>query len=346
MGKNPALDKANAILKNHSNVEAQAQKSHTVPGFGDQLVSETALRPDVNTDVSATQVNPLLDTSESIQTQEPITQPGQEVDTAISTTTPDAGMQEKLTKSEHKYSVLEGKYRKEVKEVKDQSRTDQIEIQRLTKELATAKVANASSKQASLSDSELLGLSPEVLETMDADYITAMRTIAQAKGNDNNTAIQTELETLKSQQQQNESKNIVRTFERELASHIPTWSSIYSSSEFSQWVEKTGRKGALSYCWGYVEDMSTVIDIFKAYERENDITPVVKPTGSVLPEKAVTAGKMKAPSQDGKPVYSTAQVREFYRSANSLMQKGKMTREQFNAKEREIELATTEGRVR
>lgn len=265
---------------------------------------------------------------------------------------------EQLTKAEARYSVLQGKYNKEVPQLHQQVGT-------LTEELNTVRRLLASLEQANtkveVKPSKKL-LKDEEIEEYGEDMISVMRRAAKEefmplieKLEEENTQLRSMLGNVSSSVTDTARTGVYRYLDAE----IPNWKEINQEEGFLLWLDETDAfSGAtrLALLKKAFEDNDAmrVVTFFNSYLNEN---------AAVVPEKVVETvtetkvdlmslaapgkpqgGSNTVSAQDDKPIYTHAGIQEFYRDVQTGKFKGR--EDERVAIEQDIIAAGPENRIR
>lgn len=239
-------------------------------------------------------------------------------------TQPDvAGLMRELEALRHKHSVLEGKYNAEVRDVQ----------RKLKAEKSQPKPVEVD-----------LGLPAEALEQIDPDVIKMVKSagtkladeVAQARAES-----QQLLQRLEEDAQEKLKQRNMDIFVSNLTRLSPGWETIVGP-EFQEWAKQTGRFDALSLQWGYPDGATVFADTIAVYKQFKGSNSPTLPHGAVLP--GVSSRPGATPTAVGQ--ISAAEVSEFYKNAPRLLMQGRMSKEEYQAKDKLYMAAHNEGRVR
>lgn len=237
---------------------------------------------------------------------------------------------------EHKYKVMEGKYRAEVPRLAADNRDLRQKLDALTAQFESLK-SQASTPAQSL-------ISPEDREKYGDDLLDVIKRTAQEQV----AAKDREIDDLKRRLDgvhQDTAKNAEVTFYDRLGELVPDWVSINAEDGFLKWLDEhdefTGktRQELLSEA-EVAKDASRVARFFSKWKAEQ--TQSVATSQRALESQVVpdTNKVVKAPA--GKRYFTRAEIAQFYQAAR----RGEVSSKDMVAMEAEIHAATLDGRVR
>lgn len=203
-------------------------------------------------------------------------------------------------------------------------------------------------------------LTPAEREHYGEEFITVAQKVARA-------AVQPELETLKQQNQRllkEAEKNQVRSIHQTLDAAMPNWREINRSQQFSDWLSLPDfyagvPKGQMLQRAFAAGDAPRVLRFFQGFVAEATgsahTVPPLPATPRVPNQPAYNLEALAAPGpakpatgSDGqpaqKPIYTNAQIKQFYRDVNRGLYAGRETDK--TTIEQDIIAAGREGRVR
>ena len=244
--------------------------------------------------------------------------------------------QKKDDQWEHRYKVLEGKYRAEVPRLAADNRELRSKMDALTAELESLK-SKAAEPASSL-------ISPEDREKYGDDLLDVIKRAAQeqvaAKDAEIN-ALKRQLDGIRS----DTAKNAEVGFYDRLSQLAPDWVTINDDQGFLKWLDEydglTGkrRQDLLSEAEN-ARDADRVARFFSAWksQQQTNTTSTKKALESqVVPD----TNKVSTPPK-GKRFFTRAEIQDFY----SRARRGEVSAADMVAVEAEIHAATVEGRIR
>lgn len=247
---------------------------------------------------------------------------------------PDA--QKKDDQWEHKYKVMEGKYRAEVPRLAADNRDLRSKLDALTAEIESlkSKAAEPSSTLISSEDREKYGD-----DLLDVIKRAAQEQVAAKDAEINNLKLQ--LANIQS----DTARNAEVTFYDRLSQLAPDWVSINDDQNFLKWLDEydglTGkrRQDLLSEAENSrdADRVSRFFNAWKSQQQTNTTSAKTALEAQVVPDtnKVVTPPK-------GKRFFSRAEISDFYARAR----RGEISAADMVAVEAEIHAATIEGRIR
>lgn len=237
---------------------------------------------------------------------------------------------------EHRYKVIEGKYRAEVPRLAADNRELRSQLEALQQELEGLK-SQAAKPQQSL-------INAEDREKYGDDLLDVIKRAAQEQI----AAKDAEIESLKRRMDmvnQTTAKTVEVTFYDRLGQLAPDWVTINSDQDFLRWLDEydelTGRtrQDLLSDAEA-ARDAERVARFFtkwKATQQKQSSAPNPALAAQVAPDanRVVT-------TPPGKRFFTRAEIRDFYARAR----RGDIPAKEMVAMESEIHAATIEGRIR
>lgn len=237
---------------------------------------------------------------------------------------------------EHKYKVMEGKYRAEVPRLAAENRDLRQKFDALTAEVERLKSQPSTPAQSLIS--------PEDREKYGDDLLDVIKRTAQEQV----AAKDVEIEDLKRRLDgvhQDTAKTAEVTFYDRLGETVPDWVAINADECFLKWLDEydefTGRtRQELLSDAEQARDASRVARFFTKWKAEQ--TQSVATSQRALESQVVpdTNKVVKAPA--GKRFFTRAEIAEFYQAAR----RGEISSKDMVAMEAEIHAATLDGRVR
>ncbi len=237
---------------------------------------------------------------------------------------------------EHKYKVMEGKYRAEVPRLAAENRDLRQKFDALTAEIESLK-SKATTPAQSL-------ISPEDREKYGDDLLDVIKRTAQEQVAAKDQEI-AELKRRLDGVHQDTAKTAEVTFYDRLGELVPDWVSINAEDGFLKWLDEydefTGRtrQDLLSDAENS-RDAVRVARFFTKWKAEQ--TQSVASSQRALESQVVpdTNKVVKAPV--GKRLFTRAEIQQFYAAAR----RGEISSKDMVAMEAEIHAATLEGRIR
>lgn len=254
---------------------------------------------------------------------------------------------------EQKYRVLQGKYDKETAEL----RTDGI---RKNERLAVLEqlLANMSKPPEVVPTAQPATpkkfVKKEDLEEYGQDMVDFVQRAAREIAEVEVDRVRRENAELRDSVGRNIAQSDRERMMQQLNHDVPEWEQINVADKFLAWLEEVDifsglkRRDALTKAYT-INDAARVVGIFKAFKREDSTTdPAPTPTART---PAVDKGTLVAPGTpkssgvaapgDNKRTWKQAEIAEFY----ERKRRGKIPADVALATEREIAVATREGRV-
>jgi cell division septum initiation protein DivIVA len=237
---------------------------------------------------------------------------------------------------EHKYKVMEGKYRAEVPRLAADNRDLRQKLDNLSAEMEQLK-SKASTPSQPL-------ISAEDREKYGDDLLDVIKRTAQEQVAAKDQEI-AELKRRLDSVHQDTAKTAEVTFYDQLSAKVPDWVSINGEESFLKWLDEydelTGRtrQDLLSEAEG-ARDAERVARFFtkwKATQQQNVATSQRNLQAQVTPD----SNKVVKPPV-GKRYFTRAEIAEFYAAAR----RGQINSKDMIAMEAEIHSATVEGRIR
>lgn len=237
---------------------------------------------------------------------------------------------------EHKYKVMEGKYRAEVPRLAADNRDLRQKLDNLTAEMEQLK-SKASTPSQPL-------ISAEDREKYGDDLLDVIKRTAQEQVAAKDQEI-AELKRRLDSVHQDTAKTAEVTFYDQLSAKVPDWVTINGEDSFLKWLDEydelTGRtrQDLLSEAEG-ARDAERVARFFtkwKATQQQNVATSQRNLQAQVTPD----SNKVVKPPV-GKRYFTRAEIAEFYSAAR----RGEIKAKDMVAMEAEIHSATVEGRIR
>lgn len=237
---------------------------------------------------------------------------------------------------EHKYKVMEGKYRAEVPRLAADNRDLRQKLDNLSAEMEQLK------SQASKPSQPLI--SAEDREKYGDDLLDVIKRTAQEQVAAKDQEI-AELKRRLDSVHQDTAKNAEVSFYDQLATKVPDWVTINADDNFLKWLDEydelTGRtrQDLLSEAEG-TRDAERVARFFtkwKSTQQQNVATSQRNLQAQVTPD----SNKVVKPPV-GKRYFTRAEIADFYSAAR----RGEISSKDMIAMESEIHSATVEGRIR
>lgn len=237
---------------------------------------------------------------------------------------------------EHKYKVMEGKYRAEVPRLAAENRDLRQKFDALTAQFESLK-SQANEPAQSL-------ISPEDREKYGDDLLDVIKRTAQEQV----AAKDREIEDLKRRLDgvhQDTAKTAEVTFYDRLGELVPDWVSINGEDGFLKWLDEhdefTGktRQELLSEAEN-ARDASRVARFFTKWKA--DQTQSVANSQRALESQVVPDSNKVVKAPAGKRYFTRAEIAQFYQAAK----RGEIGSKDMIAMEAEIHAATLDGRIR
>ena len=239
-------------------------------------------------------------------------------------------------KWEHKFKVIEGKYKAEVPRLAAQIRELSQKVESLSAENEELKSKPAAAAQALIS--------PEDREKYGDDLLDVIRRAAKEEIG----AKDAEISTLKKQLEMITSSTVKQnevSFYDRLGQLVPDWPVINDDSNFHEWLDEydelTGkrRQDLLSEAENS-KDADRVARFFSKWKTQQESSRVT--TQTALAAQTVPDSKPVVKPPAGKRFFSRAEIADFYARAR----RGEISQKELVAMESEIHAASIEGRVR
>jgi hypothetical protein len=283
-------------------------------------------------------LNPQDPPADNEPTQDPEPTPQDDQAVQAPQDSQDQAMQEppKEDPWEHKYKVMEGKYRAEVPRLAADNRDLRQKIENLSAEMEQLK-SKASTPSQPL-------ISAEDREKYGDDLLDVIKRTAQEQAAAKDQEI-AELKRRLDSVHQDTAKTAEVTFYDQLSAKVPDWVTINGEDSFLKWLDEydelTGRtrQDLLSEAEG-ARDAERVARFFtkwKAAQQQNVATSQRNLQAQVTPD----SNKVVKPPV-GKRYFTRAEIAEFYSAAR----RGEIKAKDMVAMEAEIHSATVEGRIR
>jgi len=283
-------------------------------------------------------LNPQDPPADNEPTQDPEPTPQDDQAVQAQQDSQDQAMQEppKEDPWEHKYKVMEGKYRAEVPRLAADNRDLRQKIENLSAEMEQLK-SKASTPSQPL-------ISAEDREKYGDDLLDVIKRTAQEQVAAKDQEI-AELKRRLDSVHQDTAKTAEVTFYDQLSAKVPDWVTINGEDSFLKWLDEydelTGRtrQDLLSEAEG-ARDAERVARFFtkwKAAQQQNVATSQRNLQAQVTPD----SNKVVKPPV-GKRYFTRAEIAEFYSAAR----RGEIKAKDMVAMEAEIHSATVEGRIR
>ena len=260
----------------------------------------------------------------------------QPADPASAPPTEQPDEQKKDDQWEHRYKVLEGKYRAEVPRLSADNRELRTKMDALTSEIESLK-SKAAEPAASL-------ISPEDREKYGDDLLDVIKRTAQEQV----AAKDAEINSLKARLESlhaDTAKTAEVSFYDRLSQLVPDWVTINDDSNFLKWLDEydslTGkrRQDLLSEAENSrdADRVSRFFNAWKGQQQTNTTTSKKALESQVVPD----TNKVSTPPK-GKRFFTRAEIADFYQRAR----RGEVNAADMVAVESEIHAATIEGRIR
>lgn len=261
---------------------------------------------------------------------------------------------------EHKYNVLKGKYDSEIIGLQRTNQSLGERVQVLSDLVETLR-ATPPAPTAPAADDKKPGktyIKPEDREEYGADMIDFVQRAAREAAEPEIEKLRAENNSLK-QRLGHIDQDVAQTARDRalghLASQVPDWEVVNKDTKFLAWLSEADvfsgvvRQDALLDAYNK-NDGVRLVTIFKAFKREDSATA---PTPPAPRSAAVDKGTLVAPGTpkggtssdapgDSKKVWTQAEISSFY----DQKRRNKIPKDVAEATEREIALATREGRVK
>jgi hypothetical protein len=256
---------------------------------------------------------------------------------------------------EQKYRVLQGKYDKETA----LARTENIRLNERISVLEQL-LANMSTKPAAPTvnpDDTRSGkkyIKKEDLDEYGQDMVDFVQRAAREAAEPELDRLRRENKELEEKVGRNLGESARERMMLQLKNDVPDWEAVNVSEKFLAWLEEVDifsglkRRDALTKAYNN-NDAARVVGIFKAFKREDSATDPAPIPSARTP--AVDKGTLVAPGTpksstaaapgDNKRVWKQAEIAEFY----ELKRRGRIPAADAQAIERDIAVATKEGRV-
>lgn len=237
---------------------------------------------------------------------------------------------------EHKYKVMEGKYRAEVPRLAADNRDLRQKLDALTADLERLKSQPSTPAQSLIS--------PEDREKYGDDLLDVIKRTAQQQV----AAKDAEIEELKRRLDgvhQDTAKTAEVSFYDRLGELVPDWVSINAEDGFLKWLDEydefTGRtrQDLLSDAEN-ARDAVRVARFFSKWKAEQ--TQSVATSQRALESQVVPDSNKVVKAPQGKRFFTRSEIQQFYAAAR----RGEISSKDMVAMEAEIHAATLEGRIR
>ena len=237
---------------------------------------------------------------------------------------------------EHKYKVMEGKYRAEVPRLAADNRDLRQKLDALTAQFESLK-SQASTPAQSL-------ISPEDREKYGDDLLDVIKRTAQEQV----AAKDAEINDLKRRLDgvhQDTAKNAEVTFFDRLGELVPDWVTINAEDGFLKWLDEydefTGKtRQELISDAENAKDATRVARFFTKWKAEQNQS--VAASQRALESQVVPDSNKVVKAPAGKRYFTRAEIAQFYQAAK----RGEISSKDMVAMEAEIHAATLDGRVR
>jgi hypothetical protein len=240
----------------------------------------------------------------------------------------------------HRFDVLQGKYNSEVPALRK-------EVTQLEDKLRQA-VADGNNQGSAIqrTKSAVGDLTEAEIEEAGPDLVNLIRRVVGKTGAEESSIkeIKQEVDWIKQQRETELKESAGASFISQLYAAVPNLDAVNQNPEFHQWLSViepfsgATRQQLLSSA-ETSQDAGRVIQLFKAFIAESGN----KGNGSSIPADMIQPQHSKASvgtDYTNTKVYTNADIAEFYRN------KSKMPKDQADAIENDIALATTQGRIR
>lgn len=266
--------------------------------------------------------------------QEPVTAPEEPGQQEPQATEPEAPAQPDPW--EHKYKVIEGKYKAEVPRLAAQ-------VRELSQKVSTLSAENEELKSRATTPAQSL-ISPEDREKYGDDLLDVIKRAAKEA----TAAKDIEIEVLKKQLESLSTTTVKQTevsFYDRLGQLVPDWVGVNDNDGFHAWLDEydelTGRRR--QDLLSEAEDSKDADRVARFFNRWKAEQEKAKATSQQALAAQVTpdGDKIVKPPQ-GKRYFSRAEIADFYARAR----RGEVRPEQMVAFEAEVHAASIEGRIR
>lgn len=237
---------------------------------------------------------------------------------------------------EHKYKVMEGKYRAEVPRLAADNRDLRQKLDALTAQMESLK-SQADKPTQSL-------ISPEDREKYGDDLLDVIKRAAQEQVAAKDAEI-AELKRRLDGVHQDTAKTAEVTFYDRLGELVPDWVSVNADEGFLKWLDEydefTGktRQELISEAES-ARDAVRVAKFFTKWKAEQ--TQSVAASQRALEAQVVPDSNKVVKAPAGKRYFTRAEIAQFYQAAR----RGEISSKDMVAMEAEIHAATLEGRIR
>lgn len=288
--------------------------------------------------------NPSVDNTDQETPPEPDSAPGIAPEPTEPEVQPDAHVAEEEPKAEppkpdpweHKFKVIEGKYKAEVPRLAAQ-------IRELNQKIADLSSQNDELKAKATQPAQSL-ISPEDREKYGDDLLDVIKraaTEATATKDVEIGKLKQQLESISSTTA--EQKQV--TFYDRLSAAVPDWVTINDNENFHQWLDEydelTGkRRQDLLAAAEDAQDADRVARFFNKWKQETESSKAT--SQQTLAAQVVPDGNKTVKPPAGKRYFTRADIADFY----SRARRGEFSQKEMVALEAEIHAATVEGRVR
>lgn len=237
---------------------------------------------------------------------------------------------------EHKYKVMEGKYRAEVPRLAADNRDLRQKLDALTADLERLKSQPSTPAQSLIS--------PEDREKYGDDLLDVIKRTAQEQVAAKDAEI-AELKRRLDGVHQDTAKTAEVTFYDRLGEIVPDWVSINAEEGFLKWLDEydefTGRtRQDLLSDAEQARDAVRVARFFTKWKAEQ--TQSVATSQRALESQVVPDSNKVVKAPAGKRFFTRAEIQQFYAAAR----RGEISSKDMVAMEAEIHAATVEGRIR
>jgi hypothetical protein len=237
---------------------------------------------------------------------------------------------------EHKYKVMEGKYRAEVPRLAADNRDLRQKLDAITADLERLKSQPSTPAQSLIS--------PEDREKYGDDLLDVIKRTAQEQVAAKDQEI-ADLKRMLEGVHQDTAKTAEVTFYDRLGELVPDWVAINAEDGFLKWLDEhdefTGRtrQDLLSDAEN-ARDATRVARFFSKWKAEQ--TQSVATSQRALESQVVPDSNKVVKSPTGKRFFTRAEIQQFYSAAR----RGEISSKDMVAMEAEIHAATLEGRIR
>lgn len=244
--------------------------------------------------------------------------------------------QKKDDQWEHRYKVIEGKYRAEVPRLAADNRELRTQLESLQQELESMKSQAAKPQQSLISN--------EDREKYGEDLLDVIKRAAQEQVSAKDQEI-ADLKRRLDLVNQTTAKTVEVSFYDRLGQLAPDWVTINSDADFLRWLDEydelTGktRQDLLSAAEADrdAERVARFFTKWKASQQKQSSAPNPALAAQVSPDANRTVT-----TPPGKRFFTRAEIRDFYAAAR----RGDIGAKEMVAMEAEIHAATIEGRIR